>query len=290
MATTIGTGKYTYELIPDFFKSPDGQPFGLISRVAADDQDRIYIFQRRDPPVVVFDRTGKHLASWGTGEVTDPHGLKIVGNTVYTTDRSDSVAKSFTLDGKPLMELGTRGQHSDTGNITNWLAERAAGPFNHPTEMLPHPNGDIYVTDGYRNARVHRFSADGKLKTSWGTPGNGNGQFHLPHSIALDDAGQLYIADRSNKRIQIFTPDGEYVGQWSGMGGPNDISRGKDGNYYLAEQEDGDKPAYVSVWDPSGKVLARLESRHVHGLGVDSRGDIYAGLTQDRSVDKFVRK
>ena len=285
----VGTGKYTYELIPDFFKSPDGEPFGLISRVAADDQDRIYVFQRRNPPVVVFDREGKYLGAWGSGEVTDPHGLKIVGDTVYTTDRSDSVAKSFSLDGKVKLALGKPGHHSDTGKIANWLAERAAGPFNHPTEMLPHPNGDIYVTDGYRNARVHRFTKDGKLVKSWGAPGSGPGQFHLPHSIALDDAGKLYIADRSNKRIQIFSPDGDFLGQWTGMGGPNDITRGKDGNYYIAEQEDDGKPAQVCVRDPQGAVLARFPSRHIHGIGVDSKGDIYAGLTQDRSVDKFVR-
>jgi len=286
----MGSGEYTYEVIRDFFKSPDGEPFGLISRVCADDEDRIYVFQRRDPPVVVFDRNGKHLASWGTGDVTDPHGLKIFGDTVYTTDRSDSVAKSFTLDGKVKLALGKAGQHSDTGKVENWLVERAAGPFNHPTEMAKHPiNGDIYITDGYRNARVHRFSPDGKLKTSWGSPGKGPGQFHLPHSIAFDDAGQLYVADRSNRRVQILTPDGEYRGEWAGMGGPNDIVRGKDGNYYIAEQEADGKPAYVCVRDPQGKVLARLESRHVHGCGVDSHGDVYAGLTQDRGVDKFVR-
>jgi DNA-binding beta-propeller fold protein YncE len=285
----VGTGKYSYELIPDFFKSPDGEPFGLISRVAADAQDRIYVFQRRDPPVVVFDRTGKYLGAWGSGEVTDPHGLKIVGDVVYTTDRSDSVAKSFTLDGKPLMELGQRGVHSDTGHIANWLAERAAGPFNHPTEMVRHPNGDIYVTDGYRNARVHRFTGEGRLKKSWGAPGKGEGQFHLPHSIAFDDDGKLYVADRSNRRIQIFSPDGDFLGQWTGMGGPNDITRGKDGNFYIAEQEDDGKSAQVCVRDAKGAVLARMASRHIHGIGVDSRGDIYAGLTQDRSVDKFVR-
>src|ERR671929_149487 len=213
--TQIGTGDYRYEVVRDFFKSPDGEPFGLISRVAADAQDRIYVFQRRNPPVVVFDRDGKYLGAWGSGEVTDPHGLKIVGDTAYTTDRTDSVAKSFTLDGKPLLELGERGVHSDTG--------------------------------------------------------------------------KLYVADRSNKRIQRFTPDGEYLGEWTGMGGPNDISRGKDGNFYIAEQEDAGNPAYVTVRDPRGNVLAKLASRHVHGVGVDSRGDIYAGLTQDRSVDKFVR-
>jgi sugar lactone lactonase YvrE len=288
--TQIGNGEYTYELIRDFFKLPNGDSFGLVSRVAADGQDRIYVFQRKDPPVVIFDRDGKYLGAWGSGEVTDPHGLKIVGDVVYTTDRSDSVAKSFTLDGKPLLELGTRGVHSDTGHVTNWLAERAAGPFNHPTEMMAHPNGDIYVTDGYRNARVHRFTRDGRLVASWGTPGAGEGQFHLPHSIVFDDDGKLYVADRSNKRIQIFTPEGAFLGQWTGMGGPNDISRGRDGNFYIAEQEDGANPAYVSVRDGQGNVLVRMESRHVHGIGVDSHGDIYAGLTQERGVDKFVRQ
>jgi DNA-binding beta-propeller fold protein YncE len=284
------TGAYTYERIPDFLKRPNGERFGLVSRVATDSQDRVYVFQRTNPPVVVFDRDGKYLGAWGTGEVTDPHGLKIIDDVVYTTDRSDSVAKSFTLDGKPLLELGQRGVHSDTGCTGSpWLAERAAGPFNHPTEMIAHPNGDIYVTDGYRNARVHRFTRDGRLITSWGTPGHGPGQFHLPHSIAFDADGKLYVADRSNKRVQIFTPDGEFLGQWTGMGGPNDITRGKDGNYYIAEQEDEGKPAYVCVRDAQGNVLARMANRHVHGVGVDSRGDIYAGLTVDRSVDKFVR-
>jgi DNA-binding beta-propeller fold protein YncE len=155
--------------------------------------------------------------------------------------------------------------------------------------MIAHPNGDIYVTDGYRNARVHRFTRDGQLVTSWGSPGKAAGEFHLPHSIAIDPDGKLHVADRANKRIQMFTPDGDCLGQWTGMGGPNDISRANDGTFVIAEQEDGDKPAYVCVRDANGNVLARMESRHVHGVGVDSRGDIYAGLTVDRSVDKFVR-
>ena len=289
--TQPGTGGHSYDVIRDFFKLPNGERFGLVSRVAADDQDRIFVFQRKDPPVVVFDREGTYLGAWGSGEIGDPHGLKIVGDVVYTTDRTGSVAKSFTLDGKPLLELGQRGVHSDTGCTgAPWLAVRAAGPFNHPTEMIPHPNGDIYVTDGYRNARVHRFTRDGRLVMSWGAPGNGVGEFHLPHSIATDPDGKLYVADRSNKRIQIFSPEGAFLSMWTGMGGPNDITRGKDGTFYIAEQEDGDKPAYVCVRDANGTVLARMESRHVHGVGVDSRGDVYAGLTVNRGVDKFVRK
>jgi DNA-binding beta-propeller fold protein YncE len=287
----LGVGEYRYEVVRDFLKPPPGEAFGIVSRVATDSRDRIYVFQRKDPPVVVFDADGRYLGAWGSGEVTDPHGMKIVDDIVYTTDRSDSVARSFTPDGRKLLELGQRGVHSDTGCTgAPWLAVRAAGPFNHPTEMIAHPNGDIYVTDGYRSARVHRFTHDGRLVKSWGAPGKAEGEFHLPHSIAFDPDGTLYVADRSNRRIQIFTPDGVFLGQWTGMGGPNDITRGKDGNFYIAEQEDGDKPAYVCVRDPKGNVLARLESRHVHGVGVDSHGNIYAGLTVDRSVDKFVRQ
>ena len=288
--TQLGGAGQTYELIRDFLKPPKGESFGIISRVATDSQDRVYVFQRKDPPVLVFDHDGTYQGAWGSGEITDPHGLKIVDDTVYTTDRSDSVAKSFTLDGKRLLELGQRGVHSDTGCVGSpWLALRAAGPFNHPTEMIAHPNGDIYVTDGYRNSRVHRFTRDGRLVTSWGAPGKAEGEFHLPHSIAIGPDGKLYVADRANKRIQIFSPEGDFLGLWTGMGGPNDITYGKDGKFYIAEQEDGDKPAYVCIREATGTVVARLESRHVHGVGVDSRGDIYAGLTVDRSVDKFVR-
>src|SRR3954462_12380042 len=215
--TQAGAGDYRYKQIHDFLKLPTGESFGLVSRVATDSQDRVYVFQRKDPPVVVFDPAGKYLGAWGAGEITDPHGLKIVDDVVYTTDRSDSVVKSFTLDGKPLLELGQRGVHSDTGNITNWLAERAAGPFNHPTEMMPHPNGDIYVTDGYRNARVHRFTRDGRLLASWGMPGKAEGEFHRPHSLAIDPEGKLYVADRANKRIQMFSPEGGFLGTWTGM-------------------------------------------------------------------------
>jgi len=158
------------------------------------------------------------------------------------------------------LQLGTPGQASDTGHVENWLVERAAGPFNHPTEMLAHPNGDIYVTDGYQNARVHRFTADGKLKTSWGAPGKGPGQFHLPHSIAINADANLLVADRANKRIQIFTPDGDYLGEWTGMGGRTTSAAARTANFYIAEQEDGGNPAYCTVRSPTGEVLAKMES------------------------------
>src|SRR5260370_3234632 len=115
----VGTGKYTYEVIHDFPKLPPGESFGMVSREATDSQDRIYVFQRKDPPVVVFDREGKYLGAWGSGQVTDPHGLKIVNDVVYTTDRSDSVAKSFAWDAKPLLQLVHPSCHPEPHHVTN---------------------------------------------------------------------------------------------------------------------------------------------------------------------------
>ena len=160
----VGTGPYTYELEENFAKMPEGETIGLISRVTTDSQNRLYIFQRKDPAVLIFDKDGKFVSSWGAGLFKRAHGFKIVNDVVYLTDQTDNVALIYTLDGKLIKQLGTRGQHSDTG-CEDWhiLPVRAAGPFNHPTEMMPGPSGDLYVTDGYRNSRVHRFTADGKL-------------------------------------------------------------------------------------------------------------------------------
>lgn len=290
--TQVGTDKYTYELIPDFPKLPAGEKFGVVSRVAADSQDRLYVFQRKDPPVVVFDRDGKYLNSWGSGAFMDPHGIKIVDDVVYTTDRMGSVAMTFTLEGKLLQVLGKRGVHSDTGcEKSPYIVLRAAGPFNQPTDMMPGPSGDLYVTDGYCNSRVHRFTHGGKLISSWGQPGNSaGGEFHLPHSVVVAPDGKVYVCDRSNRRVQIFSADGEFISMWTGMGGPNDIARDKDGVFYICEQEADGAPAFICIRDGAGTVLARWETRHAHGLGVDSHGDIYVGLTTNHNVDKYVRR
>ena len=177
--TTAGTGKYTYELIQDWPKLPEGESLGIVSAVATDSQDRVYVFQRQDPPVMVFDSDGNYLNCWGIGAIADPHGITIVDDIVYITDRSDQVAVKFTLDGKPLQVIGERGVHSDTGcERPGDFVPRAAGPFNYPTEMVPSPSGDIYISDGYRNARMHRFTSDGQLIASWGQPGkDGAGPF-----------------------------------------------------------------------------------------------------------------
>jgi DNA-binding beta-propeller fold protein YncE len=290
--TTVGSGKYTYELIQDWPKLPPGEALGIVSTVATDSRDRVYAFQRQDPPVMVFDREGNYLNCWGIGAITDPHGMTIVDDIVYITDRSDHVAVKFTLDGKPLQVIGNRGVCSDTGcEKPGDLVPRAAGPFNYCTEMAPNPSGDIYVSDGYRNARVHRFSSDGRLIQSWGQPGKTEpGHFHLVHSLLVDPKGKVYVCDRANRRVQIFSPEGEFITMWTGMGGPDNIVRDKDGIFYIAEQADESGDSHVSIWDGDGNVLERWPIRHAHGLWVDSHGDIYLGLTLDHSVDKYVRQ
>src|SRR5882672_1755759 len=234
---TVGTGKYTYTLIQDWAKLPPGETFAMVSAVATDSQDRVYGFQRKDPPIVIFDRNGNFLSSWGNGAFDFAHGISISDDTVYLTDRDSSVCLMYTLDGKPIQMLGRHGVHSDTGcERPGALVPRAAGPFNYPTEMVPAPSCDLYVTDGYRNARVHRFTAAGQLVTSWGQPGKTEpNHFHLPHSLIVDQEGTIYVCDRENNRIQVFAADGQFLTMWTDMRRPLDISMDRDGILYISE-------------------------------------------------------
>ena len=289
--TTVGSGKYSYRLEQDWAKLPPGEEFGTVSAVATDSQDRVYVFQRKDPPVLVFDRDGNFLNSWGNGNFENPHGIFIADDIVYLTDREGSVAMKYTLEGKPLQLIGTRGVYSDTGcEVAGEVAPRSAGPFNYLTEMVPSPSGDLYIADGYRNARIHRFSGDGTLISSWGEPGKGGPyQMHLPHSLIVGQDGRVYVCDRENSRIQIFDEEGNYITMWTDMQRPLDISQDKDGIFYTSERPEDDKPPQISVFDRDGKVLARWSSRSAHGSWVDANGDIYLALTSEKSVDKYVR-
>jgi len=283
----VGSGSYQYEVNESWAKLPAGWTFGPVSAVATDSHDRVYAFQRKDPPIVVFDRDGSYLTSWGSSAIKDPHGIAIIDDVIYLTDRDDHVALKFTLDGKPLMVLGTRGQPSDTGATKDIeLPPRSAGPFNKPTEMVPSPSGDLYVSDGYRNSRVHRFSSQGALLSSWGTPGKQEpGEFHLPHSLWVDRQGQIYVCDRENSRIQVFTGAGKYLSQWKDIHKPTDIVFDQQEIVYVSEQ----RPS-ISVLEKNGNVLARFDSPSGHGLWVDSGGDIYLASVSGKSLTKYARK
>ncbi len=288
---TVGTGDYRYELIENWAKLPRGETFGNTSAVATDSQDRVYLFQRKDPPIMVFDPDGNYLDSWGARAFANPHGIYIADDMVYLTDRDDSVCLVYTLDGKPLQVLGKRGQHSDTGcDIPGEVVPRSAGPFNYPTEMVPSPSGDLYVSDGYRNARVHQFSDAGQLIASWGEPGKtGPNQFHLPHSLVVDDEGTVYLCDRENNRIQVFSADGQFQAMWPEMRRPLDISIGQDGLFYISEGGVNGLSPRVSLMDKQGNVAARWDALSAHGSWVDSQGDIYMALGARQRLDKYVR-
>jgi DNA-binding beta-propeller fold protein YncE len=286
--STVGSGQFTYEMVESWGSLPTGWTFGPVSAVAADSQNRIYAFQRKDPPVLVFDREGNYLDSWGSKAITDPHGIYIgPDDMIYLTDRDDHVALKFTLDGKPLSILGNRGKPSDTGCTEDGgLVPRAAGPFNKPTEMVVAPSGDLYVSDGYRNSRVHHFSADGRLIHSWGEPGKqAPGEFHLPHSVWVDRQGMVYVCDRENNRIQVFTATGQFTAQWTDIHRPTDIYIDAQEIVYVSDL----KPT-VTIMDKRGTVIARWDSPMGHGLWVDSVGDIYLADVLGKKVTKYVRK
>ena len=292
--TTVGAGAHTFNLVSDWAKMPTGMSFAPVSALASDSEGRIYIFHRHDPPVVIFDRGGNYLSSWGNGAFVYAHGFYIKDDIVYLTDRDTSMCMMYTLDGKPIPMLGRHGGHSDTGcERAGDLVPRAAGPFNYPTELVPAPSGDLYVSDGYRNARVHRFSRDGQLKASWGGPGKTEpGQFHLPHSILVTDDSTVYVCDRENSRVQVFNEDGQFQSMWTDVHRPTDISETPEGNFVVSELAllDDSAPPRVSIFDKDGNVLARWDSRSAHGIWCDGHGDIYLALTGDKSVDKYVRQ
>ena len=290
--TTVGTGKYTYTLIEDWAKLPTGETFGTTSAVATDSQDRVYVFQRKDPPVMIFDRDGNFLSSWGLHAITDPHGIFIQNDIVYLTDRADSVALKYTLDGKPLQILGRRGVHSDTGGERPGdVVPRSAGPFNDPTEMVPAPSGDLYVSDGYRNSRVHRFSPDGRLLHSWGEPGKeGPNQFHLPHSILVDGDGLVYVCDRENNRIQVFSAEGRFITMWTDLRRPLDISMDSEAILHVSEGGVEGLSPRVSLMDKQGTVVARWDAESAHGSWVDAHGDVYMALGAAMRISKYVKQ
>ena len=228
------------------------------------------------------------------------HGITIgPDDAVYCTDDGNHTVRKFSTDGKLLMTLGTPNQPSDTGyNGSNLDTITHAGPpFNRPTNLAVAPNGELYISDGYGNARVHRYSPDGDLLQSWGEPGAGPGQFNLPHGIAVDRAGRVFVADRENDRIQIFSPDGEFLDQWTDVQRPTQIVIDAEGRLYVSELwwHVGQKsyrhgaihqelPGRLSILDADGRVISRWGGAEAcapgnfvapHGLCVDSRGDIY---------------
>ncbi len=292
-----------FKVIAGWEKLPPGYVHRDVDGVAVDSKDRVYLVCRRDPRVMVYEPDGTFVMSWGEDVFTErTHGIGIgPDDSIYIADDGDHTVRKFTPDGKQLLVIGTSGQPSDTGYDGATVGSIAKGgpPFNRPTDVSIAPNGDIYVADGYGNARVHRFSADGQLIQSWGEPGKGPGQFHLPHGIWVDKDGTVLLADRENDRIQFFTPDGQYIKEWNHLQRPTGIWIDKDGLIYVSElwwrvgqssfwsgKINYDQPGRVSVLDKDGNILLRWASANraapgmfvaPHCIAVDSKGDMYVG-------------
>lgn len=273
---TVGTGKYTYELVEDWEKLPQGWALGQTA-IVTDAQDRVYLFNRSDHPLVVLDREGNFLASWGEGVLSDAHGMYIdTDENIYLPVKNSHVVLKYDLQGNQLMTLGTWDQPSDTGWSGDYqdTVQRAAGPFNRPSDVALSPEGEVYISDGYGNARVHKFTADGTFIKSWGTPGKtAPGEFHVPHGVWVHTDDRVFVADRENNRIQIFSPEGDYLAQWDGFARPCDIYIDQDQVVFVPELD-----GFMSILSIDGALLSRWSGptdAGAHAIWVDSHGDLY---------------
>jgi sugar lactone lactonase YvrE len=277
--------------------------FVEVAAVASDSRRRVYVFNRGEHPIIVFTPEGEFLGSWGEGQIVRAHGLTIgPDDSVYCVDDVGHSVKKFSTDGRLLHTFANSGRPSDTGatSIDYRSIQRAAGPFNYPTDLAIAPGGDIYITDGYGNSRVHRFSPDGKLIDSWGEPGSGPGQFHVPHAIAINREGIVYVADRENSRIQLFSADGEFITAWNDIARPNGVFIDANSMVYVPElgyragMWPGTQPPQsnatggrLSIFNLKGELLARWGGGEnpcasgdffaPHDAWVDARGDLYVG-------------
>ncbi len=282
-----GSGSHTYEVQENWGQLPEGWKFGWIPAVAVDSQDRIYVYSRSERPLVVFDREGNFLASWGEDILKDSHGIFIdAEDHIYCVEREVHVMHKFTSDGELLMTLGTPDQPGAAGE-----------PFNLPTDLALGPDGEIFISDGYGNARIHKYSPDGEYIMSWGAPGTGPGEFDLPHCVRVDRHNRVLVADRVNNRIQFFTLDGEYIDEWDGFLHPDTIFIDDNDIVYVAELDQ-----RVTILTLDGEIITQWGSERgstvpgeffacPHGIWVDSQGDLYVSEVQaDGRLQKFIRQ
>ena len=288
MSIILGEGDHRYEVIENWGKLPDGWRYGEVAAVGIDSKDNVYVFSRSNHPMTVFDREGNFLRSWGEGLFHRPHGVHVgPDDTIYCTDDGDHTVRLMTPEGKMKLEIGVPGKPAPY---------MSGDPMNRCTHTALSPEGDIYIADGYGNARVHKYAPNGKRLFSWGEPGTDPGKFNIVHNICCDEDGYVYVADRENHRVQVFNGTGKYESQWNNLHRPCGLcmTRGKKPIAYIGESAPGlsinaNVPGIgprVSIVANDGSLIARLgdatrekPSQFIapHGIAVDSRGDIYVG-------------
>ena len=332
-------GDREYELVAGWGELPEGWRWGQVAGVATDSEDNVHVFTRTDHPYMVFDKSGKLVDHWGEGLFGVAHGVCVTDDdSVFFTEHMNHVIHKFDKNGRHQLTLGKRGVPSDTGyteevrepDVHNDIpggepgsrteamsmingVHKLGGPFNQPTDIAVDENGIIFVSDGYRNCGVHKFASDGTLLKSWGEPGDakdlrdtkdGPGKFHTPHGIWAHK-GLVYVSDRENNRIQIFTTDGEFRDIWPGFLRPTKIYVDPTEEVmYVSELDD-----RVSILDLSGNVIGTLGDGHVigavdkgrshepgkfygpHSIWKDSDEAIYVGeVLEGQRLQKFARK
>jgi len=307
-----------YRTVENWAKLPAGRTWGQVISVDIDaDGKSIWVIERCGgtscaksdlAPILKFDWDGNLLRSFGAGMMVRPHGLFIdKSNDVWVTDADAENGKGdlvfeFNANGKLLLTLGKAGVAGD-------------GPdtFNKPSDVLIAPSGDIFVADGHgpgSNARIVKFSPDGKFIKAWGKEGSGPGEFNFPHSLAMDSQGRLFVADRGNNRVQIFDQDGNFIEEWRQFGRPSGVFIDKHDILYVADSEsnlsrnpgfrrgirigsvrDGKVTAFIPdpVLNP-GQGLEPGNGTAAEGVAADDVGNVYGAEVGPHNLKRYEKK
>ena len=250
----------------------DPEAIGMVSSVAAAPDGLLYVLHRNldFDPVLAVDQEGQVLRSWGAGLYTIPHSIRVdpEGNT-WTADSGSSQVYKFSPNGELLL-------HIDVGEMPD-----KDSPFRGTADIAFASDGTVFIADGYGNARILEYTADGERVREWGEPGTGPGQFNLPHAIAVDENDVIYVGDRENGRIQRFDREGGYLSEWDGLG--RTFSLELDGESMWVGTARLDEPTSAPGWflrlnRRNGNVLELVGSPGIHSATLDSGGGLVAGV------------
>lgn len=266
-----------------FFQLPESITLGACSGVAVNSQGNIYLFHRGKQPIICLDPRGKFIRSWGDDLIGSAHALRIDGeDNVWVTDIGNHQVMKFSPTGKLLLALGKAGSAGD-----------GIDEFNKPTDVAFGPDGEVYVTDGYGNNRVVKFTPNGGFLMQWGEAGTGPVQFNLPHTVVVDHQGRILVGDRENDRVQVFESSGKLVAVWPGFA-PFGLAYDKHGHLFVADG----RANKVLQLDDAGKVARSWgqagdqpgEFQLPHMLAADAAGNLYVGEIQAKRFQKLIRK